>query len=178
MEKDIVCGMEVSPSTTYQSDYKDQHYFFCSGHCQHKFLEHPENFLLSESASCYNHSCSTDTDKSVLYTCPMHPEVEQIGPGSCPKCGMALEPKTVQLEDDTTEYDMMKRRFWISSVLSLFVLISAMGSEFFPEQFDMLIYPQSRQWFEMLLSAPVVWWGGSIFYVKAWESIQIGRAHV
>lgn len=172
MEKDIVCGMEVSPSTTYQSDYKDQHYFFCSGHCQHKFLEHPENFLLSESASCYNHSCSTDTDKSVLYTCPMHPEVEQIGPGSCPKCGMALEPKTVQLEDDTTEYNMMKRRFWISSVLSLFVLISAMGSEFFPEQFDMLIYPQSRQWFEMLLSAPVVWWGGSIFYVKAWESIR------
>lgn len=174
MAKDIVCGMEVSPSTPYQSNYKDQHYLFCSGHCQHKFEEHPENFLSSEltSTSCQNHSCSIDTTESVLYTCPMHPEVEQKGPGSCPKCGMALEPKTVQLDDDTTEYDTMKRRFWISSVLSLFVLISAMGSEFFPEQFDTMIDSKSRQWFEMILSAPVVWWGGSIFYVRAWESVR------
>lgn len=174
MAKDIVCGMEVSPSTPYQSDYKDQHYLFCSSHCQHKFLEHPENFLTSESSpsSCHNHSCSLDTAESVLYTCPMHPEVEQIGPGSCPKCGMALEPKTLQLEDDTTEYDAMKRRFWISMVLSIVVLISAMGAEFFPGQFTAMIDPKSRQWFEMILSAPVVWWGGSIFYIRAWESVR------
>lgn len=172
MGKDVVCGMEVSPSTPYQSDYKDQHYLFCSEHCQHKFEEHPENFLHSESASCHNHGCSIETAKSVLYTCPMHPEVEQIGPGSCPKCGMALEPKMLQLEDDTTEYDTMKRRFWLSSVLSLFVLISAMGSELRPEFFDAMIDPKSRQWFEMILSAPVVWWGGSIFYVRAYESVR------
>lgn len=172
--KDIVCGMEVSPSTLYQSDYKDQHYFFCSGHCQHKFLEHPENFLPSEPSpsSCHNHSCSIDTAESVLYTCPMHPEVEQKGPGSCPKCGMALEPKILQLEDDTTEYDAMKRRFWISMLLSVVVLISAMGSEFFPGQFDVIIDPKTRQWFEMFLSVPVVWWGGWIFYLRAWDSIR------
>lgn len=172
MAKDIVCGMEVSPSTPYQSDYKNQHYLFCSEHCQHKFLEHPENFLTSESASCPNHSCSLDAAKSVLYTCPMHPEVEQNGPGSCPKCGMALEPKTLQLEDDTTEYDAMKRRFWITMVFSVVVLISAMGSELFPAEFASIIDPKTRQWFEMLLSAPVVWWGGSIFYVRAWESVR------
>lgn len=174
MAKDIVCGMEVSPSTPYQSDYKDHHYLFCSGHCQHKFEEHPENFLSSEplSGSCHNHSCSLDADESILYTCPMHPEIEQKGPGSCPKCGMALEPKTLQLEDDTTEYDAMKRRFWISMLFSIVVLISAMGSELFPGQFDTLIDPQSRQWFEMILSAPVVWWGGSIFYIRAWESVR------
>ncbi|MCX6062501.1 MAG: heavy metal translocating P-type ATPase [Campylobacterales bacterium] len=172
MAKDIVCGMEVSPSTPYQSDYKNQHYLFCSEHCQHKFLEHPENFLTSESASCPNYSCSLDTAESVLYTCPMHPEVEQKGPGSCPKCGMALEPKTLQLEDDTTEYDAMKRRFWISILFSVVVLISAMGAEIFPRQFDAVIDPEKRQWLEMFLSAPVVWWGGSIFYVRAWESIR------
>lgn len=172
--KDIVCGMEVSPSTLYQSDYKDQHYLFCSGHCQHKFLEHPENFLPSEPSpvSCHNHSCSIDAAESVLYTCPMHPEVEQKGPGSCPKCGMALEPKILQLEDDTTEYDAMKRRFWISMLLSVVVLISAMGSEFFPGQFDVIIDPKTRQWFEMFLSVPVVWWGGWIFYLRAWDSIR------
>ncbi|MDD4856163.1 MAG: heavy metal translocating P-type ATPase [Sulfuricurvum sp.] len=174
MVKDIVCGMEVSPSTPYQSDYKDQHYLFCSGHCQHKFLEHPENFLPSEPSpsSCYNHSCLIDAAESVLYTCPMHPEVEQKGPGSCPKCGMALEPKTLQLEDDTTEYDAMKRRFWISMLLSVVVLISAMGSEFFPGQFDVIVDPKTRQWFEMFLSVPVVWWGGWIFYLRAWESVR------
>ncbi|AFV97054.1 MULTISPECIES: heavy metal translocating P-type ATPase [unclassified Sulfuricurvum] len=170
MAKDIVCGMEVSPSTPYQSDYKAQHYLFCSGHCQRKFEEHPEHYLSEPpSVSCHNHSCAVDT---AIYTCPMHPEVEQIGPGSCPKCGMALEPKTLQLEDDTTEYDAMKRRFWMSLLLSVVVLISAMGSEFFPEQFDAMIDPKSRQWFEMFLSVPVVWWGGSIFYIRAWESVR------
>ena len=169
MAKDIVCGMEVSPSTPYQSDYKTQHYLFCSGHCQRKFEEHPESYLQSVQSSPPCPNCAVET---AIYTCPMHPEVEQIGPGSCPKCGMALEPKTLQLEDDTTEYDAMKRRFWMSLLLSVVVLISAMGSEFFPEQFDAMIDPKSRQWFEMFLSAPVVWWGGSIFYIRAWESVR------
>ena len=169
MAKDIVCGMEVSPSTPYQSDYKAQHYLFCSAHCQRKFEEHPEHYLSEPpSVSCHNHSCAVDT---AIYTCPMHPEVEQIGSGSCPKCGMALEPKTVQLEDDTSEYDAIMRRFWLSSVLSLFVLISAMGSDMSPEFFHALIDPKKRQWLELILSAPVVWWGGWIFFVRGWHSL-------
>lgn len=167
MEKDVVCGMEVSPSTPYRSDYKGQHFFFCSAHCQHKFLEHPEHYLPSESPSCPTGSCPLD---SRIYTCPMHPEVEQKGPGSCPKCGMALEPKSVQIEEDTSEYDAMMRRFWISTFFAGIVFISAMGSMFLPHHF--FIDPKTRQWIEMLLSIPVVWWGGAIFYVRAWESIR------
>lgn len=173
MAKDIVCGMEVSPSTPYQSDYKDQHYLFCSEHCQHKFLEHPENFLSSEPSpiSCHNHSCSIDAPESVLYTCPMHPEVQQKGPGSCPKCGMDLEPAQVQLEEDTSEINDMTRRFWVSTFLASLVFTSAMGSMIWPEFFDPLINPKSRQWFELIISTPVVWWGGWIFFVRGWQSL-------
>ena len=171
MEKDVVCGMEVSPSTPYRSDYKSQHFFFCSAHCQHTFEEHPEHFLPSESVdvSCPTGSCALD---SRIYTCPMHPEVEQKGPGICPKCGMALEPKSIQLEEDTSEVDAMMRRFWISTIFASVVFISAMGSMFLPHTFSAIITPKTAQWVEMLLSIPVVWWSGSIFYVRAWESIQ------
>jgi len=170
MEKDVVCGMEVSSSTPYRSDYKERHYFFCSAHCQHKFDEHPEHYLPAESPSCSDHSCSIDDNR--IYTCPMHPEVEQKGPGSCPKCGMALEPKSIQIEEDTSEYDAMMRRFWISTLFASAVFISAMGSMLLPSLFSTLITPKTAQWVEMLLSIPVVWWGGSIFYVRAWESIR------
>ncbi len=176
MEKDVVCGMEVSPSTPYQSDYKDQHYLFCSAHCQHKFEEHPEHYLPAEPSipSCPDHSCAVDDTR--IYTCPMHPEIEQKGPGSCPKCGMALESKSIQLEEDTSEVDAMMRRFWISTIFASVVFISAMGSMFLPHTFASIITPKTAQWIEMLLSIPVVWWGGSIFYVRAWESIR-NRSH-
>lgn len=170
MEKDVVCGMEVSPSTPYQSDYKNRHYFFCSAHCQHKFDEHPEHYLPAESPLCPDHSCSINDKR--IYTCPMHPEVEQKGPGSCPKCGMALEPKSIQIEEDTSEYEAMMRRFWISTIFAAVVFISAMGSMLLPHAFSAIITPKTAQWVEMLLSIPVVWWGGSIFYVRAWESIR------
>jgi len=171
MEKDVVCGMDVSPSTPYQSDYKNQHYLFCSAHCRHKFEEHPEHFLPSEptSVSCPTGSCAIDT---AIYTCPMHPEVEQKGAGSCPKCGMALEPKSIQMEEDLSEFEAMMRRFWISTIFASAVFISAMGSMFLPHFFSLLITPKTSQWVEMLLSIPVVWWGGSIFYTRAWESIR------
>jgi Cu+-exporting ATPase len=102
----------------------------------------------------------------------MHPEIEQKGSGSCPKCGMALEPKTLQLEEDTSEFEAMMRRFWISTLFAAAVFIIAMGSMLLPRFFSPLIDPKTAQWVEMLLSIPVVWWGGSIFYVRAWESIR------
>lgn len=109
---------------------------------------------------------------TIIYTCPMHPEVQQNGPGSCPKCGMALEPLIVQLaEEDTDEIQEMTRRFWFSTGLSVLVLMSAMGSEMWPKAIDGLIDPQSRQWFELIVSTPVVWWGGWIFFVRGWQSI-------
>ncbi len=105
------------------------------------------------------------------YTCPMHPEIIQDHPGSCPKCGMALEPMTVEVEDDTSELDYMSRRFWISALFAIPVFFSAMAAEFWPLAMAELIDPNLRQWIEMALSAPVVIWGGWIFYVRAIQSL-------
>ena len=155
-----------------------------------------------------SNTSSQPVDESAIYTCPMHPEVEQQGPGSCPKCGMALEPKgvplvatktqytcpmhpeiiqdhpgscpkcgmaleamTVEAEDDTSELDDMTRRFWVSALFAIPVFISAMLAEFWPEAMAEVINPSLRQWGEMILSAPVVLWGGWIFYVRAVQSV-------
>jgi Cu+-exporting ATPase len=105
------------------------------------------------------------------YVCPMHPEVVQDHPGNCPKCGMALEPRTVTVEEDTTELDDMTRRFWVSTLLAIPIFLSAMGAEFWPEALAEIIKPRIRQWVEMGLATPVVWWGGWIFFVRGWNSV-------
>ncbi|HID67293.1 MAG TPA: copper-translocating P-type ATPase, partial [Roseibacterium sp.] len=105
------------------------------------------------------------------YTCPMHPEIVRDHPGSCPKCGMALEPRTVEAEEDSRELDDMTRRFWVSALFAIPVLFSAMAAEFWPEGMAELINPNLRQWLEMVVSAPVVIWGGWIFYVRAVQSV-------
>jgi len=105
------------------------------------------------------------------YTCPMHPEIVQDHPGSCPKCGMALEPRTVEDEKDDHELRDMNRRFWVSTVFTLPVLISAMGAEFWAEAINRWIDPVSRQLLELALSAPVVLWGGWVFFIRAVQSV-------
>jgi len=106
------------------------------------------------------------------YTCPMHPEVVQDHPGDCPKCGMALEPKTVMsAEADNREYIFMRKRFWISAVLSLPVLLIAMRSFFGLGFLEQTFGAKSLHWAEFVLATPVVLWGGWIFYVRAWKSI-------
>jgi len=108
MLKDPVCGMEVKEDTEYQSDYLDKHYHFCSEHCLHKFEQTPEQYIVdphaqgkAPSVTCSDASCDM---QHLEYTCPMHPEVVQDEPGSCPKCGMALEPKGIPLAQTITEY--------------------------------------------------------------------------
>ncbi len=106
------------------------------------------------------------------YTCPMHPEVVQDHPGNCPKCGMALEPSTITAEDEeNTELRDMSRRFWISAVLAIPVVLSAMAAEFWPARMAEIIEPRWRQWLELILASPVVVWGGWIFYVRAVQSV-------
>jgi len=105
------------------------------------------------------------------YTCPMHPEVVQDHPGSCPKCGMALESRTVEAEEDTTELDDMSRRFWIGTLLAIPIFISAMAAEFWPDVMAEIISPKNRQWLELVLATPVVWWCGWVFHVRGWQSI-------
>jgi len=100
------------------------------------------------------------------YTCPMHPEIIRDEPGDCPKCGMALEPMMVDVEEENIELIDMTRRFWISVILALPVFISAMGSDLWPEIFNEIIQPRTRQWLELVFATPVVLWGAWPFFVK------------
>ncbi|HED17453.1 MAG TPA: heavy metal translocating P-type ATPase [Gammaproteobacteria bacterium] len=199
---DPVCGMTVTTDSEHHHQHDDKDYYFCSSSCHDKFVADPEKHLHPTPAD------EQATDSSTTFTCPMHPEVEQQGPGTCPKCGMALEAKgipqiatkteytcpmhpeviqdhpgacpkcgmalesrTVEAEEDTSELDYMSQRFWVSAALALPVLISAMAAEFWPKAMAELIDPNLRQYLEMIVSAPVIFWGGWIFYVRAIQSV-------
>jgi len=108
------------------------------------------------------------TAKAALYTCPMHPEIVQVGPGSCPICGMALEPVEVSAEAEADpEYDHMSRRLWVSAALSIPLLVIAMGGDLFKLPFS----PAARNWMELALATPVVLWGGWPFFERFWMSL-------
>jgi P-type Cu+ transporter len=168
LEKSIdpVCGMTVSPESSVGSfDYQGQTYYFCAVSCLNKFRQDPEAFLSPKPAA--------PTPEGVEYTCPMHPEVLQIGPGSCPFCGMALEPKVFSLdaEEDNSELRDMTRRFWICAVLTLPVFLMAMA-EMLPGISDgplMKILPIG--WIQFLLATPVALWGGLPFFERGVTSI-------
>lgn len=161
---DPVCGMTVLPETAAGSfEYNDKKYYFCSIGCLNKFKADPQAFLDPKPKN--------DQPKNAEYTCPMHPEIRQIGPGSCPKCGMALEPVEITLEDaEDPELADMSRRFWISAVLTLPIFILAMG-EMFPG-FHSIVSPRVSIWIQFILATPVVFWSGWPFFVRAWQSIK------
>ena len=163
---DPVCGMQVAEDSEHRHVHDGTEYLFCSHSCQERFADSPDKYLHPEEQET-----TAETDAS-MYTCPMHPEIEQVGPGACPKCGMALEPRTVELEEDTSELDDMTRRFWVSTVLAIPVFFSAMAAEFWPEAAAAIIKPHHRQLLELVLATPVVWWGGWIFFVRCWQSIR------
>ena len=156
--KDPVCGMEVTPAAAAGSfQYQGQTYYFCAKSCLAKFQADPLKYLEPKPAA------PADGTKGVEYTCPMHPEVVQVGPGTCPICGMALEPKEIQLgEAENPELPDMQKRFWVSVALSLPLLIMSMA---------MLGPDGTRNWIELALATPVVLWGGWPFFVRAWQSI-------
>jgi Cu+-exporting ATPase len=161
---DPVCGMSVSPeSAAGKAEYNSQTYYFCSGGCETKFNQDPDKYL--------DPTPPEELPNVVEYTCPMHPEIVQIGPGSCPICGMALEPKVVSLEDrPDPELNDMRRRFWISAVLTLPVFLLAMA-EMLPS-FHLYISPRLSIWAQFILSTPVVLWGGWPFFQRAWASVK------
>jgi P-type Cu+ transporter len=161
---DPVCGMRVAAdSAAGKHEFKGETHYFCSPGCLDRFKQDPEKFLSSREREAL--------PKDIEYTCPMHPEIVQIGPGSCPICGMALEPKTITLDDrPDPELIDMKRRFWISAVLTLPVFALAMA-EMLPN-FHTFISPRMSIWIQFLLSTPVVLWGGWPFFQRAWASIK------
>jgi P-type Cu+ transporter len=150
--------MEVTPAKAAGSfEYRGQTYYFCAKSCLAKFQADPLKYLAPKPAVPVTEA------KGVEYTCPMHPQVVQMGPGTCPICGMALEPKEIQAgHAENPELDDMQRRFWISVVLSLPLLVFSMA----------MLGPQSLHgWIELALATPVVLWAGWPFFVRAWQSI-------
>lgn len=109
--------------------------------------------------------------RKVEYTCPMHPEIIRDAPGSCPICGMALEPRTVSLEEENTELADMRRRFWVSVVLTLPLFVFGMSDLIPNSPLQRLVSPSVLPWIELVLASPVVLWGGWPFFVRAWQSI-------
>ena len=165
-QKDPVCNMTVSSDSKLFYQYTGKHFYFCSEHCLHKFIEHPEQFL--DKASFPPKAIGNDSN---TYTCPMHPEIQQQGPGSCPKCGMALEPLAVETEEDTSELDDMSRRLWISAFLAIPVFFLAMVADLVPSLLPSNLSMHSVQWIEFALATPVVIWGGWPFYVRGVQSV-------
>ena len=162
---DPVCGMRIDPATAAgKSVYQGETIYFCSAGCKKKFDTNPEAFMKGAKPEPVSAPAGT------MYTCPMHPEVRQIGPGSCPKCGMALEPETITLEEeDTSELDAMTRRFWVCAVLTVPLVAFAMLRHL-TDIFDHQVI-QWAPWIELALATPVVLWGGWPFFERAWSSI-------
>jgi Cu+-exporting ATPase len=214
---DLVCGMTVNPDSAAGSFvYDNETYYFCSTHCLQKFRQDPERFT-KKSAEQMNampigirprkargdRAQSTDytcpmhpevrSDKpgscpkcgmalepvtmappkqKVEYTCPMHPEIVRDGPGNCPICGMALEPRTVSLdEEENHELADMRRRFWVSVVLTVPVFLMGMSEMIPGSPLQQLVPMSTLAWIQLALTSPVVLWGGWPFFVRAWQSI-------
>src|SRR5882762_488357 len=184
--KDPVCGMTVVPEKAAgKMEQAGKTYYFCSKGCAERFSQELEKFLAASGTGEMKHSpapaehgavqhtgaaalrAATD-EKRVRYTCPMHPEIVQIGPGTCPICGMALEPLDVFAEVEADpEYDSMRLRFWVSAALSLpLLLLSMLG-----ESLGVLLAPNVRNGIEFLLATPVVLWGGWPFFQRFWTSL-------
>ncbi|APG26992.1 copper-translocating P-type ATPase [Syntrophotalea acetylenivorans] len=170
--KDPVCGMVVTPEKAAgHAEYEGKTYYFCSLHCLEKFKANPQQALDKRLKKMVKKDAGTDLRE---YTCPMHPEVVQTGPGSCPACGMDLEPKEISLEDeDNPELRNMTRRFWASLLLTVPVFTLAMGKMVpgLAEGIASLASPRMRNVFEWLFATPVVLWCGWPFLVRYWQSL-------
>ena len=170
---DPVCGMNVDPATaTQRAEHRGQDYFFCGAHCRQRFVADPSAFLTPGPVSPPLPSAGA----KVQWTCPMHPQIVREAPGSCPICGMALEPLTPTAgEVENPELRGMTRRFWVSAALSLPLVALAMADHFAAAALAALLPPRAQIWLQLLLATPAVLWGGWPFFVRGWASIA-GRS--
>ncbi len=173
-EEDPVCGMMVDPQKAVgKVEHAGKTYYFCSSRCAERFQNEPEKFLASPGAAGMEHRPLPKTAppapaKSVRYTCPMDPEIVQIGPGACPICGMALEPMDLVAEEQPdAEYESMRKRFWVSAAFSLPILVLSM----FGEALGLHWESATRNTMELLLATPVVLWCGWPFFQRFWNSL-------
>ncbi|HCY15474.1 MAG TPA: cadmium-translocating P-type ATPase [Curvibacter sp.] len=161
--KDPVCGMAVTAKSEHHLSHKGQNYFFCSAKCQGKFTADPERYAAPATTT----TVAAPTPTGTIYTCPMHPEIRQDHPGSCPKCGMTLEPLLPELEEEENpELKDFQRRFWWTLPLTVVVTVLAM----FGHQLNW--FDMARQsWIELALSLPIVLWAGWPFFERGWQSV-------
>ena len=181
---DPVCGMKVDPTQPRggQSTYRGTTYSFCNPKCKAKFDADPERYLASPAEPAHHghahqghaqpSAAPAPADANAIYTCPMHPEVRQVGPGTCPKCGMALEPlEPTAAESDNSELRDMTRRFWISVVLTSPLLFLAMSDLIPGMPVQHALGTRLLGWLQLALATPVVLWGGWPFFVRGAQSI-------
>ena len=163
---DPVCGMTVDPLTTPHHAEHDGHDFhFCSAGCRTKFQADPVRYLEPTAAAS-----QPPANPGAIYTCPMHPEIRQVGPGSCPICGMALEPATITADSGPNpELADMSRRFWIGLVLAVPVFVLEMGGHL-PGLMG-LVSSHTSHWIQFALATPVVLWAGWPFFQRGWTSL-------
>lgn len=163
--RDPVCGMTVNPETSkHRFDYNGKTFHFCSAGCRTKFAADPLAYLEKDKRP------KAAAPEGTIYTCPMHPEIRQIGPGSCPICGMALEPDVVSLDaPPNPELADMTRRFWIGLTLALPAIVLEMGGHLVGGHG--LIDPTLSNWIQFAVATPVVLWAGWPFFVRGWQSL-------
>ncbi|MGY4449142.1 Cu+-exporting ATPase [Bradyrhizobium sp. i1.3.1] len=162
---DPVCGMTVDPATSkHHHTHHGETFHFCSAGCRTKFAADPAKYLVREKAP------EPEMPAGTIYTCPMHPEIRQVGPGSCPICGMALEPEVASLETGPNpELADMTRRFWIGGALALPAVVLEMGGHLAgPHDW---IDPALSNWIQLVVTTPAVLWAGWPFFVRGWQSL-------
>jgi Cu+-exporting ATPase len=166
---DPVCGMTITPEDAAgHLEYRGQTYYFCNESCLERFRAAPDAFLGAAPKA----AVPAAPDTSVEWTCPMHPEIVRDAPGSCPICGMALEPRTVTLEEaPNPELVAMSRRFWTSAALSVPLLVIAMGDYIPGRPLAQLVSPEAMSGIELAVATPVCLWGAWPFFVRGWLSI-------
>jgi Cu+-exporting ATPase len=157
--------MSVDPTTSkHRFDYRGETFHFCSASCRTKFAADPVAYLEKDSRP------KTAVPEGTIYTCPMHPEIRQVGPGSCPICGMALEPEVASLDaPPNPELADMTRRFWIGLVLALPAVVLEMGGHLVGGHG--WVDPTLSNWIQFAFATPVVLWAGWPFFVRGWQSL-------
>jgi Cu+-exporting ATPase len=164
---DPVCGMKVKIAGAKNTTVHEGHtYYFCNPKCLQKFTAEPDRYLKPAEAAP-----APPVTAGTIFTCPMHPEIRQVGPGSCPICGMALEPAEVSLDQGPNEELLdMTRRLWIGGALAVPVVALDMGSHLF--DLHRLLPHGMTGWLLLALSTPVVLWAGWPFFVRGWQSVR------
>ena len=162
---DPVCGMSVDPATTaHRATQEHTDYFFCSAGCRTKFIASPQTYIGPKIEPA-------PAAPGTIYTCPMHPQIRQEGPGACPICGMALEPETVTAEAPVNhELIDFTRRFWVGLLLTLPVFTLEMGGHL--TGLAMQVPGQTSNWIQFALATPVVLWAGAPFFQRGWASLR------